>query len=56
MREIINDSGNLYATVEVDDKHLKIYLAKVGYTVVLDKKVIPQLANILKEAEFFKYI
>lgn len=43
-------------TVEVNNDQLKMYLVNGGYTVVLDSKVIPQLATILKEAEFFKYI
>lgn len=55
MREIINPSGETYLKVEVRDDKLTLHL-KTGYVVVLDAKVIPQLRQILAEAEFLKYI
>jgi hypothetical protein len=43
--------------VEVNEKQLKLQLAKYhNMWVVVDAKVIPQLASLLKEAEFFKVL
>lgn len=57
MREIRKPNGEVYARVEVNEQYLRIQLAQYhNVWVVMDAKVIPQLSNILKEAEFFKYI
>lgn len=55
MREIVTPEGKIYAYVEVDEKHLKIQLVNAqGVWITMDKKVIPQLRQLLTEAEFFK--
>lgn len=56
MREILAPNGNVYAEVTVNEQILAIRFTKTGYTVNMDVKIIPQLIDILKEAEFFKYI
>lgn len=56
MREIRNDKGVLYMTVEVENNQLKMHLEKPDIVINLDARVIPQLASILKEAEFFKVV
>lgn len=56
MREIVRPNGEVYATVSVDEKLLTIQFAGKGYVVNMDAKVVPQLAAILREAEFFKYV
>ena len=57
MREIVTPDGKVYARVEVDEVHLNIQLVNSkGIWIVMDKKIIPQLVNILREAEFFKYV
>ena len=57
MREIRNpDTDRLYMTVEVNEKLLTMHLEHPNVVINLDAKVIPQLANILKEAEFFKVV
>lgn len=55
MREIVTPNGTIYAQVEVRDGKLIIHM-KTGYKVILDAKVIPQLRQILTEAEFFKVV
>lgn len=55
MREIVTPTGDVYARVEVQSGKLIIHM-KTGYQVVMDEKVIPQLRQILTEAEFFKVI
>ena len=55
MREIITPKGDVYCTVEVKDGKL-VFTLREGYKVVLDAKVIPQLKQILNEAEFFKVV
>ena len=57
MREIVTPTGAVYAWVSVDERCLNIKLnagSAKGKTVKLDKAIIPQLKNILAEAEFFK--
>lgn len=55
MREIRNNKGEVYLRVEVNERHLRLQIANYhNLWVVLDSKVIPQLASLLKEAEFFK--
>lgn len=59
MREIKNPSGETYARVKVEDGKLMIQLAKGNYNnlwIHMDAKIIPQLRQILAEAEFLKYI
>lgn len=57
MREIVTPEGRTYARVEVDESHLKIQLVNAkGVWITMDKKVIPQLRQLLREAEFFKYL
>lgn len=55
MREIITPSGDVYCKVEVRNGQLIITM-KTGFKVVLDAKAIPQLRQILTEAEFFKVV
>jgi hypothetical protein len=55
MREIVTPKGDIYARVEVRDGKLVIHMS-TGYQVVMDAKVIPQLRQILTEAEFFKVV
>ena len=55
MREIVTPNGSVYCTVEVKDGKL-VFTLKQGHKVVLDAKVIPQLKQILNEAEFFKVV
>lgn len=55
MKDITTPTGDVYARVEVRDGKLIIHM-KTGYQVVLDAKVIPQLRQILAEADFFKVI
>lgn len=57
MREIVTPTGEVYATISVDERSLLIELnqgTSKGYIIKLDKAVIPQLKTILVEAEFFK--
>ena len=58
MRAIVKPNGDVYAKVYVDSQHLQIVLeqAQGKPTIILDAKVIPQLRQILTEAEFFKTI
>jgi hypothetical protein len=54
MKEIIKPNGEVYCWVDIVDPLLKIKIntgTAKGYTVVLDTKIIPQLIEILKEAE-----
>jgi hypothetical protein len=55
MRTIHDDKGQVYMTVECDGRQLKMTLTNSrNISVHLDAKVIPQLAALLREAEFFK--
>ena len=60
MREIVNHlSGRVYMEVEVRDGLLKLkclHGAAADMTYTVDAKIIPQLRQILTEAEFLKYI
>jgi hypothetical protein len=57
MREIVTPDGKVYARIVVDEKHFKIQLANAhGVWVAMDKKIIPQLRQLLAEAEFFKFL
>lgn len=59
MREIVKPNGEVYCFVEVDEQLLKIKLNQgtgAGMTITLDAKIIPQLKQVLAEAEFFKVI
>jgi hypothetical protein len=55
MRNIVAPDGDVYCTVEVKDGKL-VFGLKQGYQIYLDAKIIPQLKQILNEAEFFKVI
>lgn len=55
MRKIVTPKGEVYCGVEVREGKLKFYL-KNGAVVILDAQIIPQLKDILAEAEFFKSI
>ena len=55
MREIKRPDGTVYCTIEVSDGMIKMTL-KNNYVVLLDAKIIPQLRQILAEAEFFKMV
>lgn len=59
MREITKPNGEVYCWVGVDGGLLKIKMNQgtgKGMTVQLDEKVIPQLRQLLTEAEFLKII
>ena len=57
MREIVTPKGEVYMRVEANEQHLRLQLAKhKDLWIQLDAKVIPQLASLLKEAEFFKVL
>ena len=58
MKEIVKPNGEVYARVQVEDGQLRIQLVQASNqpTIVMDAKVIPQLRQILTEAEFLKYV
>ena len=59
MREIYKPDGEIYCFVSVNNGLLKIKLNQgtgKGYEVRLDEKIIPQLKQVLTEAEFFKNV
>jgi len=59
MREIIKSNGEVYMEVEVKDGFLKLKCLQgtaANLTYEVDAKIIPQLRQILTEAEFLKYI
>ncbi len=58
MRDIVKPNGEVYAQVNVENGQLRIKLMQTETqpTVVMDAKVIPQLRQILAEAEFLKYV
>ena len=58
MREIVKPNGEVYAKVWVDSDKLQIQLMQTAPqpTIIMDAKVIPQLRQILTEADFFKQI
>jgi hypothetical protein len=54
MKEITKPSGEVYCWVDINDSLIKFKLntgSAKGYSVVLDKKIIPQLIEILQEAQ-----
>jgi hypothetical protein len=54
MREITKPDGEVYCWVDIADSLIKIKLntgSAKGYRVVLDEKIIPQLIEILQEAQ-----
>ena len=53
MRPIVRPDGTTYCEVEVRDGKLNLYLRN-GTVVVLDAKIVPQLRQLLAEAEFLK--
>ena len=58
MREITKPNGEVYARIHVEDGQLKLQLTQVETqpTIIMDAKIIPQLRQILTEAEFLKYV
>jgi hypothetical protein len=59
MREIVTPSGEVYARVKLEDNKLMLQLCKGSARdlwIQMDAKVIPQLRNILAEADFFKHL
>ena len=59
LREIVKPNGEVYCFISVDNGLLKIKFNQGtarGRTVQLDEKIIPQLRQILTEAEFLKTI
>ena len=57
MREIRTPNGEVYLRVELNEKHLRLQPARYqndNFWFVLDAKVVPQLSEMLREAEFFK--
>jgi hypothetical protein len=59
MKQIVKPDGQPYMEVEVNDGLLRFKCLQgtaARYTYQVDAKVIPQLRQILTEAEFLKYI
>jgi len=58
MRDIVKPNGEVYAKVYVEGGLLKIQLMQTAHQpiIVMDAKVIPQLRQLLTEAEFLNYI
>lgn len=58
MRDIVKPNGEVYARVHVVDGQLRIQLTQTESqpTIIMDAKIIPQLRQILAEAEFLKYV
>lgn len=59
MRSIDRPNGEAYMYVSVEDNRLKLKLnhgSHKGMILELDAKIIPQLRQILQEAEFFNYV
>jgi hypothetical protein len=59
LKEITKPNGEVYCFVSVDSGLLKIKLNQgtgKGCTIQLDEKIIPQLQQILTEAEFLKTV
>lgn len=59
MKEIVKPTGEVYCWVGVEEGLLKFKLNQgtgKGLTVNLDAKIVPQLRQILTEAEFLKYV
>ena len=59
MREILKPDGEVYAWVSVEDGLLKLKMNQgtaKGLTVQLDAKIVPQLRQILTEAEILNYV
>ncbi len=59
MREIVNFKGETYCYVTVEDGKLLFKLNSgdhKGMTIQFDARIIPQLRQILAEAEFFNYV
>ena len=58
LREIIKPNGEVYAKVAVENGQLRIQLTQAPHqpVVVFDAKVIPQLRQILTQAEFLNYV
>lgn len=58
MRDILKSNGEVYAKVWADTNTLQIKLMQSvpQVTIIMDVKVIPQLRQILAEAEFFKCV
>ena len=57
MREIVKPNGEVYAVVKVEEGQLKIQLKQYhDVWVHMDAKIIPQLRQILAEAEILNYV
>ena len=57
MREILKPNGEVYARVKVEGNQLKIQLVQAdGVWIHMDAKIIPQLRQILAEAEILNYV
>ena len=59
MKQIVKPNGQPYMEVEVKDGFLKLKCLQgtaANLTYQVDAKIIPQLRQILTEAEFLKYI
>lgn len=57
MREILIPDGQPYMKVSLDKNNLELLLCHgrfAGTQIRLDPKIIPQLRQLLTEAEFFK--
>ena len=57
MRQIVKPNGEVYANVKVEDGKLMIQLMQYHKVWVhMDAKIIPQLRQILAEAEILNYV
>jgi hypothetical protein len=59
VREIIKPNGQVYARVKVEEGMLKIQLAQSSIPdcwINMDAKIIPELKQILMEAEILNYV
>lgn len=59
MKKIVKPDGTVYCYISLEDGQLLIKLNQgkhKGLGINLDAKIIPQLRQLLNEAEFFKYL
>jgi hypothetical protein len=59
LREIVKPNGEVYARIKVEEGRFSIQLAQSNISdtwIHMDAKIIPQLRQILTEAEFLKYV
>lgn len=59
MKQIVKPNGDVYARVKVEDGMLQIQLCQSSIPdswITMDSKIIPQLRQILTEAEILNYV